>query len=55
LISYTILPPGTYRLRIEAVNEDGMESDTFSGLEFSIPPLLPPDRVLPGFWPCWDS
>ncbi len=38
LISYTNLPPGTYRLRIEAANEDGVVSVPDTGLAFTVRP-----------------
>ncbi len=40
LITYTNLPPGNYRLRIEAANEDGIKSEGFAGLEFSVRPFI---------------
>lgn len=40
LISYTNLPPGKYRLHIEAVNEDAVKSANFSGLAFSVRPFF---------------
>lgn len=40
LISYTNLPPGSYRLRLQAENEDGVGSVNFPGLAFTVRPFF---------------
>lgn len=35
---YTGLPPGTYRFKVTAANEDGVWTDSIAGVTFEIPP-----------------
>jgi ligand-binding sensor domain-containing protein/signal transduction histidine kinase len=44
LVSYPYLPPGSYRFRVKAVNNDGIESSAPAEVSF---------EILPPFWRTW--